>query len=80
VRLRAGGCKGMEYDFEITNRPDKFDSLSEEDGVKIVIDKKSEVLLANATLDYETTLMNSRFVLNFEDSRAKCSCGTSFAL
>lgn len=78
--VRGGGCAGAEFDFVLTHHIDQFDTLIHKDNARIVIDKKSEIVLADAELDWEGGLMGKRFVMRFPDSRRTCSCGTSFSL
>lgn len=78
--VKGGGCAGAEYDFVLTNHTDKFDVIIEEAGAKIVIDRKSEIALGEAELDWEGGLMGKRFIMRFSDNRKTCGCGTSFTL
>lgn len=83
--VRSGGCSGFSYVIEFhdgdPNKQDNAYSLTATDGtnVTVVVDKKSERILENTTLDWEDRLMRRGFVFNNLDAKSTCGCGASFS-
>jgi iron-sulfur cluster assembly protein len=83
VRLgvRGGGCSGFNYVIEFSDDPPRAkDTVSELDGVKFYVDKKSLIYLAGSTLDYENTLMFQGFRFRNPQEASRCGCGHSFTV
>lgn len=80
--VKGGGCSGFSYVLEFDGDVDpKFDRSYEIDGVPIVVDRKSLVLLAGMTLDYTGDLHilgEGGFVFQNPNASRSCGCGTSF--
>jgi iron-sulfur cluster assembly protein len=80
VGVKKGGCAGMEYTFEKTDAPAKFDSLVESDGVSLVIDAKAVLYLIGAEMDYKSDKFSSSFVFTNPNQTSACGCGESVEL
>lgn len=83
VRLgvRGGGCSGFNYVIEFSDDPPRArDTVSELDGVKFYVDKKSLIYLAGSLLDYEKTLMFQGFKFRNPNEATSCGCGHSFTV
>jgi iron-sulfur cluster assembly protein len=83
VRLgvRGGGCSGFNYVIEFSDEPPRAkDTVSDLDGVKFYVDKKSLIYLAGSTLDYEQTLMFQGFRFRNPQEATRCGCGHSFTV
>src|SRR3954470_1741027 len=60
VRITAGGCSGHSYKLEMDKAYDETkDSKYTFHGVDVVVDKKSELYLEGATLNFIQTLEQS---------------------
>ena len=57
-----------------------WDKIFEDNGVKIVIDKKSFLYLIGTTLEYSGGLNGTGFVFNNPNASRTCGCGESFSL
>ena len=81
VGVSGGGCSGFSYSFGFDNI-DKFDenadTISESDGLRIVVDKKSDVYLNGTTVDFHEDLSKRGFVFNNPNAAKSCGCGSSF--
>lgn len=81
VRIISGGCSGMEYkiepDFEA---PKPTDKVVESKGVRLHLDAKGVLYMIGSELDYESSLMGSRFKFINPNAVAECSCGESFSV
>jgi iron-sulfur cluster assembly protein len=79
--VRGGGCSGFNYVIEFSDDPPRAkDAVSEFDGVKFYVDKKSLIYLAGSTLDYEHTLMFQGFRFRNPQEATRCGCGHSFTV
>jgi len=79
VRITAGGCSGHSYALTLDkNFDDKADSRYEFHGENIVVDKKSELYLDNATLNFIDGLEQRGFHLDIPMAKKTCGCGSSF--
>ena len=62
-------------------QPQCFVRCFEKDGVRIVSDNLSLELIKGSTVDYETELIKSAFIVKDNpQSSGKCSCGVSFSI
>ena len=79
VAIQGGGCSGLQYKLDIddTARDDDF-ILELEDGVTVVVDGYSAVVLRGTTLDYVDTLMSAGFKFDNPNAKRHCGCGSSF--
>ncbi|MBI5630543.1 MAG: iron-sulfur cluster assembly accessory protein [Elusimicrobia bacterium] len=78
VRVGAGGCSGMSYEFEITGQADPDDIVFEGHGAKAVVDPRSDFFIGGSEVDWVETLMKSGFEIRNPHAKTTCSCGTSF--
>jgi iron-sulfur cluster assembly protein len=79
VRVKGGGCSGLQYglSFESGAAPD--DRVIEQDGVRFLLDPKSELYLAGTELDHTSGLNGQGFVFRNPNAEGTCGCGKSFA-
>ncbi len=76
---KGGGCAGYSYVLEFDRDVDeKYDRFFEFEGVKVVVDRKSLLLLAGTTLDYSGDLLGQGFEFKNPNVKRGCGCGTSF--
>ena len=80
VAIHGGGCSGFQYKFEMTEGPEADDSVSETDGVKLVVDPVSLDLVAGCVVDYVESLGGSAFRVENPNATAGCGCGSSFSV
>lgn len=80
VRLgvKTSGCSGMAYVIEFVDELDENDVVFENDGVKLIVDKKSLVYLDGTEVDYTKEGLNEGFSFNNPNSKGECGCGESF--
>ena len=79
VSVKGGGCAGYEYVLEFS-RPTKRDLSFESEGLPIIIDKKSHLIVDGLQIDWSSDL--SAPGPRFENPRAvsTCGCSTSFSI
>ncbi|WP_299178518.1 iron-sulfur cluster assembly accessory protein [uncultured Chryseobacterium sp.] len=80
VGVKSGGCSGLEYVLKFDNQKTDTDQVFEDNGIKIIIDKKSILYLAGTTLEYSGGLNGKGFVFNNPNASRTCGCGESFSL
>lgn len=81
VRVVGGGCSGFQQKLDLDEKWDeKTDNLSDIDGVKIAIDKRSAMYLEGATIDYHEDLNKRGFVVTNPNAKTTCGCGSSFSM
>ncbi|RZS99369.1 HesB/IscA family protein [Aquimarina brevivitae] len=80
VGVKSGGCSGLSYDLKFDHTKDEEDKVFEDNGIKIIVDKKSFLYLAGTTLEYSGGLNGTGFVFNNPNANRTCGCGESFSL
>ncbi len=80
VGVKSGGCSGLEYVLKFDNEKTDTDQVFEDNGIKIIIDKKSVLYLAGTVLEYSGGLNGKGFVFNNPNASRTCGCGESFSL
>ncbi|MFH2204458.1 MAG: iron-sulfur cluster assembly accessory protein [Elusimicrobiota bacterium] len=79
VYVTYGGCAGLNYEFEFIGAPDEEDVVSEENGVRIAVDPRSDFFLDGAVVHWHQTLMGCSFRVKNPNAVDTCGCGTSFS-
>lgn len=80
VGVTSGGCSGLNYNLEFTKEQGADDKLFDDNGVRILVDKKSFLYLVGMTLEYSGGLNGKGFVFNNPNASRTCGCGESFAV
>ncbi len=81
LAIKGGGCSGFIK--KINHCPSE--EVTEEDVVtehgmaKTVVDMKSLLYLADATIDYFDGLMGAGFTIDIPSAKNSCGCGESFS-
>jgi iron-sulfur cluster assembly protein len=80
VGVKSGGCSGLSYELKFDKENKEGDKIFEDNGVKIIVDKKSFLYLVGTTLEYSGGLNGTGFVFNNPNAQRTCGCGESFSL
>ncbi|MDB5723722.1 MAG: iron-sulfur cluster assembly accessory protein [Novosphingobium sp.] len=80
LAVEGGGCSGFQYKFELADALADDDSVSETDGVRLVVDPVSLDLVAGCVVDYVESLGGAAFKVENPNATAGCGCGSSFAV
>ena len=80
VGVKGGGCSGLMYEVNFDNELSDDDKELEDNGVKVVVDKKSVLYLVGTELDYEGGLNGKGFIFKNPNANRTCGCGESFAI
>lgn len=80
VGVTAGGCSGLSYNLGFDQEMKEEDKTYEDNGIKLVVDKKSFFYLVGTTLEYSGGLNGKGFIFNNPNASRTCGCGESFAV
>ena len=79
VAVSPGGCSGLRYAMYLDDQASEKDTIEEQHGVRIVIDKMSVPYLSQATVDFIDTLEQTGFTIDNPAASGGCACGHSFS-
>ena len=81
IGVAGGGCSGLSYAFGFDDKADPAaDIISEQHGLQIAVDKKSELYLDGTTVDFYDGLEKRGFQFDNPNSQKSCGCGSSFSV
>ena len=80
LSVEGGGCSGFQYKFDLYEAPEAEDSVSETDGVRLVVDPVSLELVAGSVVDFVESLGGAAFRVENPNAAAGCGCGSSFGI
>lgn len=80
VGVQGGGCSGLMYQLDFDTEEKEDDKSFENNGIKVVVDKKSFLYLVGTTLDYSGGLNGKGFVFVNPNADRTCGCGESFSI
>jgi iron-sulfur cluster insertion protein len=79
VFVTGGGCSGFQYGFSFATNQEEDDTVFDHSGVKILVDPMSLQYLASATVDFQTDIHGSQFIIQNPNATSSCGCGKSFS-
>jgi iron-sulfur cluster assembly accessory protein len=79
VGVVGGGCSGFQYDLSFEPSAREDDIVTEQGGVRIVVDPLSEPHLRGILIDWVSGLHGAGFKFLNPNAQRTCGCGTSFA-
>lgn len=78
--VAGGGCSGFEYRLGFDENVDeKEDTVRESQGIRVAVDKKSELYLDGTEIDHYAGIEKRGFVFNNPNAVNSCGCGSSFS-
>jgi len=80
VGVESGGCSGLSYKLDFDHSKSDQDELIEDNGIKLLVNKKSFLYLVGTTLEFSDGLNGKGFVFNNPNATRTCGCGESFSL
>ena len=80
VGVESGGCSGLSYKLDFDKNQKADDELIDDNGIKLLINKKSFLYLVGTTLEFSDGLNGKGFVFNNPNASRTCGCGESFSL
>ena len=79
LKIVGGGCSGLSYKMDIDS-PKEGDRVYEQDGAKVIVDRKSFLYVNGTELHYSDSLMDAGFKLKNPNVKRTCGCGASFSV
>lgn len=80
VGVAGGGCSGFEYRLGFDDKVDeKADTVREIHGIRVAVDKKSDLYLDGTEIDFHEGIDRRGFVFNNPNAVKSCGCGSSFS-
>jgi iron-sulfur cluster assembly protein len=80
ISVVGGGCSGLSYKLEFQKGHGPLDTVIEQDGIRVFVDRKSAVYLNGTVVDYSGGLNGTGFTFKNPLATQNCGCGTSFAV
>jgi len=80
VGVDGGGCSGLMYQLTFDTTMKEGDQVFEDNGVKVVVDRKSFLYLVGTELEYSGGLNGKGFVFKNPNASRTCGCGESFSI
>lgn len=80
VGVKNRGCSGLAYHLEYVDKPNTFDEVVEQDGVKVLIDSKALFSIIGSEMDWQEDKLSARFVFKNPNITEQCGCGESFSV
>ena len=77
LSLYPGGCSGFQYGLDFEEKAGPADVVSEDFGVKVLVEKGLEPFLLGTVIDYAESLQESGFKINNPNTKSSCGCGKS---
>jgi len=78
VAVQPGGCSGLRYQLFFDERSLDGDTVTDYDGVEVVVDRMSAPYLAGATIDFADRIDAQGFTIDNPNAQNSCACGDSF--
>ncbi|KOO48499.1 HesB/IscA family protein [Priestia koreensis] len=76
--VQGGGCSGLSYGMGFDHEVKEDDVILEQQGLKILIDKESSLIVKGVQIDYKQSMLGGGFTIENPNAIASCGCGSSF--
>jgi iron-sulfur cluster assembly accessory protein len=80
LAVDGGGCAGFSYKFDLADAAEDDDSVSQTDGVTLVVDPASLELVKGSAVDFVEDLGGAAFRVTNPNAQSGCGCGSSFSV
>lgn len=77
IGVKKGGCAGMEYTMDYVSDVNPLDEVVEQDGARVLIAPMAQMFLIGTQIDFETSLLESKFTFRNPNVSEACGCGES---
>jgi iron-sulfur cluster assembly accessory protein len=78
IAVQPGGCSGLRYQLFFDERQLDGDTVTDFNGVNVVVDRMSTPYLKGATIDFVDTIEKQGFTIDNPTATGSCACGDSF--
>jgi len=80
LSVDGGGCAGFQYKFGLADGVESDDVVTEQDGVRLVVDAVSLDLVRGSAVDFVENMGGASFRVTNPNAASGCGCGTSFSI
>lgn len=80
IKVIGGGCSGLRYSLEKSDIDDMDNIHEYPNGLVVMVDPKSAVLLQGSKMEFSEGLSGSGFEINNPNATNGCGCGKSFGV
>lgn len=80
VGVRTQGCSGLSYFVEYAEEKNPLEEVVEDKGVKLFVDSMAIMYFIGTQMDYQEDKLQSGFIFNNPNEKARCGCGESFSI
>lgn len=80
LSVDGGGCAGFQYKFGLAEAVEGDDVVTEQDGVRLVVDTVSLDLVRGSAVDFVENMGGASFRVTNPNAASGCGCGTSFSI
>ena len=78
--VTEGGCSGLNYDVQVAEEPNPDETVFVLNGTNIFVNALSAQYISGMTIDWTSSMQESRFVFNNPNATGGCGCGVSFTV
>ena len=80
IGVRTTGCSGFAYVLEYVDQINPDDTEYKTDGISIIVDHKSLLLVDGTEIDYVRQGLNEGFEFKNPNEKDRCGCNESFRI
>src|SRR5579862_6281790 len=78
--IKRTGCSGFGYTVDVAHALGDNDVVFDQDGVRLLIDRKSLPFIDGTEIDFQRQGLNAQFVFKNPNATGECGCGESFTV
>ena len=78
--IKKTGCSGFGYTVDVAGIAGDTDTVFEQDGVRIFVDRKALPYIDGTEIDFQRQGLNATFVFRNPNATGECGCGESFTV
>lgn len=78
--VKTTGCSGLSYVVEPAAAIGPDDLIFEQDGVKVVVERRNLIYLDGTEIDFRREGLNAGLRFTNPNTKATCGCGESFTV
>ncbi len=80
IGVTEGGCSGLNYDVQVAEGPGDDDTVFVLNGTNVFVNAFSAPYVSGMTIDWISSMQESRFVFDNPNATGGCGCGVSFTV
>ncbi len=80
IGVTEGGCSGLNYDVQVAEGPGDDDTVFVLNGTNVFVNAFSAQYVSGMTIDWISSMQESRFVFDNPNATGGCGCGVSFTV